>query len=94
MWAAHPGRRLRGDSDSAPAWVQHDFLFWFYKILGNMGGCQNYGPFLGPPTMVPYYTKDPKGTILLTTAELHFLLQVEFGTRAFGVSRLKASGHP
>ena len=27
-----------------------------------MGGCQNYGPFLGtvPKKNVPYYNKDPK----------------------------------
>ena len=26
-----------------------------------MGGCQNYGPFLGYPKYeVPYYNKDPK----------------------------------
>ena len=26
-----------------------------------MGGCQNYGPFLGyPKYWVPYYTKEPK----------------------------------
>ena len=27
-----------------------------------MGGCQNYGPFLGYPFFsVPYYNRDPKG---------------------------------
>ena len=27
-----------------------------------MGGCQNYGPFLGyPKYWVPYYNRDPKG---------------------------------
>ena len=25
-----------------------------------MGGCQNYGPFLGPLNTMPYYTEDPK----------------------------------
>ena len=26
----------------------------------DLGGCQNYGPLLGPLNILPYYTKDPK----------------------------------
>ena len=34
----------------------------------HTGGCQNYGPFFGYPRYwVPYYNRDPKGTIILTT---------------------------
>ena len=30
------------------------------RIQIHMGGCQNYGPLLGPLYYVPYYIKDPK----------------------------------
>ena len=40
---------------------------------GRMGGCQNYGPPLGPPnTRCHVILRTPKGTIILTTT--HMLL--------------------
>ena len=36
-------------------------IMGYIGIIGYMGGCQNYGPFLGYPTyQVPYYNRDPK----------------------------------
>ena len=40
-------------------------------ILGNMGGCQNCGPFLGTPNIrCRSIIGIPKGTIILTTTSI------------------------
>ena len=56
-----------------------------------MGGCQNYGPFLGP-----YYNTAPnisgtqKGTIILTTT--HMLLMPAHSARQWLIMKLSAEG--
>ena len=40
--------------------------------VGNMGGCQNYGPLLGPlSTRCRIVSKIQKATIILTTTHIH-----------------------
>ena len=42
-----------------------------YGIIGlNMGGCQNYGPLLGPLNTNPIVLRTQKGTIILTTTHM------------------------
>ena len=42
-----------------------------------MGGCQNYGPFLGPYyNTAPIIQGTPKGTSILTTT--HIMIQAKF----------------
>ena len=41
-----------------------------HRVL-HLGGCQNYGPFLGPYyNTAPIIQGTPKGTIILTTTHL------------------------
>ena len=57
-------------------------------IMGDMGGCQNYGPFLDP-----YYNTAPniwgtqKGTIILTTT--HMLLARDTGGRRLSTAGVR-----
>ena len=58
-------------------------------MTSYMGGCQNYGPFLGPrDNTAPNIQGTQKGTIILTTTHMELKKVVK------GVSRAEGSCNP